>query len=96
MEIATLHEVSERKPLTQVHSNAFIVDMFASEEQCAALRDAMDTAMQSSTHRGGYYLIYPDSPQVSKIKTLGFPSNKLNHVQTLIRISWIGETNCGE
>lgn len=33
---------------------------------CAALRDAMNQAMSTSTHRGGYCLLYPDAPQAQE------------------------------
>eukprot|EP00656_Telonema_subtile_P007499 TRINITY_DN13519_c0_g1_i1.p1 TRINITY_DN13519_c0_g1~~TRINITY_DN13519_c0_g1_i1.p1 ORF type:complete len:227 (+),score=56.94 TRINITY_DN13519_c0_g1_i1:50-730(+) len=33
------------------------------EEVCAQLRTAMDEAMIGSSHRGGYCLLYPDTPQ---------------------------------
>jgi len=59
-QVDNARKVSSRK---QIHSSAFVVDNFASEETCFELRDAMDTAMCGSVHRGGYFLEYPDTPQ---------------------------------
>jgi len=47
----------------ELHKTALIVDGFASQERCASLRDAMDTAMESGPHRGGYYLMYTENPE---------------------------------
>ena len=75
VQVDNARKVSSRK---QIHSSAFVVDNFASEvfvfadatalmpmskETCFELRDAMDTAMCGSVHRGGYFLEYPDTPQ---------------------------------
>jgi len=40
-----------------------VVDEFVTEEQCSVFREAMDAMLEGSTHRGGYYLTYPETPQ---------------------------------
>ena len=46
--------------------NAFIVDGFCTAAECATLRKAVDCAMAGTTHRGGYSLLFPESPQAKE------------------------------
>jgi len=48
-------------------TQAYVIDGFASREQCEVLRQSMDAMMEGTTHRGGYYLLYPDTPQAKEL-----------------------------